>query len=798
MMMRNTRVLTVAAATAIVLAAARAASAQEAADTEAMAIEEIVVTAQKREESVQDVPVSIAAFTGTTLQNAQVDSVATLPRLVPNFSANRGPQTANMRIAIRGIGAAGNSAIDPSVGSFMDGIYVPRPGTLFASFNDLAAVEVLRGPQGTLFGRNATVGAINMRSMSPQDELDGTVSLEAGSYGMQKYTAMLNMPVGDRFAFRAAGLYESTDGYTENTVTGKEPGYMETTAVRVGGTWKITDDVKWTLKYNYANISGDGYSDSPIIPDTVTPANQARLNLIFGGNPPEIADPFNRKTNQVTDGDLSDEQWGLASDLSWEIGDWTVRWLAGYQDWQNEQYEADVLFTTRYLLGRTGGYDSTSESTELQLISPVDQLIGGRLDFVAGLYYFEEDFSILEQLSMLSDFCNTLIAPPAFTAAQRAACNASPNKANATVLNFKQNATNYAAYAQANFKLIDNLTLVAGGRYTKDDKSGTFDQQVFNAFAAAIPLRAREFAKLEKNDDQPTYRLGLNWTPTDELLFYGSYSTGYKSGGFNSGGGQVNLTKPPPAGPGPDGRIFDKETSDDYELGAKTTWAGGLAHFNVNLFRMDLHDFQDRAFNGASFNVINAGNLRQQGVEAEADTVVLEGLRIFGALGYLDSEFTEYDNASCLPTPAQLNPQCTQNLKGVANIYSPKWTVSAGTEMRGDFDFADIGYLFRADMNYVDEQNANAIIDNNPQGFEPSYALLSARYVLQFGTDRRYSVAVFGENLTDQGYCRGRFYQPFNTNLGLNQPLAVGGGTVTRCNVNAPRTFGVQFKASFF
>jgi iron complex outermembrane receptor protein len=399
---------------------------------------------------------------------------------------------------------------------------------------------------------------------------------------------------------------------------------------------------------------------------------------------------------------------------------------------------------------------------------------------------------------MLSDFCNTLIAPPAFTAAQRAACNASPNKANATVLNFEQNATNYAVYAQANFKLIDNLTLVAGGRYTKDEKSGTFDQQVFNAFAAAIPLRAKEFAKLDKDDDQVTWRFGLNWTPTDDLLFYGSYSTGYKSGGFNSGGGQVNLTAPPPAGPGPDGRVFDKETSDDYEIGAKTTLAGGAAHFNVNLFRMDLNDFQDRAFNGASFNVINAGNLRQQGVEAEADTIVIEGLRIFGALGYLDSEFTEYDNASCLPTAAQLNPQCTQNLKGVANVFSPKWTISAGAEMRGDFDFADMGYLFRFDMNYVDEQNINGIIDNNPQGFEPSYALLSARYALQFGADRRYTVAFFGENLTDEGFCRGRFYQPFNTNLGLNQPLAVGGGTVTRCIVNQPRTLGVQFKVNFF
>jgi iron complex outermembrane receptor protein len=115
--------------------------------------------------------------------------------------------------------------------------------------------------------------------------------------------------------------------------------------------------------------------------------------------------------------------------------------------------------------------------------------------------------------------------------------------------------------------------------------------------------------------------------------------------------------------------------------------------------------------------------------------------------------------------------------------------------MRGDLGFADMGYLFRADFYYVANQNISAIIDNNPQGYEPNYALLSARYAVQFGKDRRYSVAVYGENLTDEGYCRARFYQPFSQQLGLNQP--VGGGTVTRCGVNAPVTYGVSFKAEF-
>ena len=776
---------TLAATVAVTLAVAAGSRAQvvDTSAGEADAIEEIVVTAQKREESVQDVPISIQAFTGVTLENAQVDSVIGLQRLVPNFTSTRAAQTANVRLTIRGIGAAGNSAMDPSIGTFIDGVYVPRPGALFASFNDIAAAEVLRGPQGTLFGRNATVGAINMRSANPGDELGGSVGVEVGDYGWQKYTAAIDLPAGDRFAFRVAGLYQSSDGYTENTTTGDELGENDTTSVRVGGTWRITDDLTWTVKYDYAKITGDGFVDNGIIPESVTPAEMARLNLVFAGNPPEVADPFNRKTNQVTEGDLDDEQWGIVSDLTWDVGGYTVRLLSGYRDWQNSQYEADVLFTTRYLLARTGGYDSTSTSQELQLISPVDELFGGRFDFVAGLYYFQEDFSILEQLGMLGDFCTTLIANPA----QRAACIASPNKLNATVLNFEQDATNYAIYGQGSIKLVDNLALVAGGRYTKDDKSGTFDQVVNNAIARALNLRAPESDKLDLDDDQVTWRLGLNWTPTSDLLFFTSYSTGYKSGGFNSGGGSVNL--------GAEGRTFDKETSTNYELGAKTTWGGGAAHFNITLFRMDLDDFQDRAFDGTSFNVINAGNLRQQGVEIDADYTVLDGLRLYGALGYLDSEFTQYPNASCLPYPAFVNPKCTQDLKGERNVFSPKWQGNVGAEMTGDLGMGSLGYLFRIDAAYRSEAFVGGINDNNPQTVEPGYSLLSGRFMVQFGADRQYSVGVFGDNLTDQGACQGRPYQPFGAQLGLLDP--VSGGTVVRCNTVPPRTVGVSLRASF-
>ena len=208
--------------------------------------------------------------------------------------------------------------------------------------------------------------------------------------------------------------------------------------------WNITDNVNWTVKIDYSKIGGDGSVENEIDPNTLTP-DRARLNLIFAGNPPDLNDAFDRKSNQRILGDVDDEQWGVVSNLSWDLASgYTVRLLSGLRDWENTQYESDTLYMPRDLIARTGAYDSESQSHELQLISPVDELFGGRFDFVAGLYYFQEDFFIGETSDMGADFCTTLVP-----AAQRPACNASANKTGATVRKFNQDATNYALYAQA-------------------------------------------------------------------------------------------------------------------------------------------------------------------------------------------------------------------------------------------------------------------------------------------------------------------------------------------------------------
>lgn len=781
--MRRIQVTSVAAAVAAILATGQGAQAGEAtaaAGAEASTgIEEIVVTAQRREESIQDVPLSVQAFTGQTLVEAGVDSVLDLPRLAPNFNAMRGTQTANVRLSIRGVGASSNSAIDPSIGTFIDGVYVPRPGSLFGALNDISGAEVLRGPQGTLFGRNSTVGAVLLRSASPQDDFDASAELTYGNYNEQKFAGMLNAPIGDRFALRFAGLTDSRDGYAHNRYDNEDFATAESDAFRVGAKWDLTDDLTWTLKYDRSRMGGDGKAELEIDPATLTAASRARLTAILGGNPPDLNDAFDGKSNQRIEGDLEDRQWGLVSDLSWQLGGGhTVRFLGGYRSWDNEQLESDVLFMPADFLARTGRFESSSKSFELQLISPTDELWGGRLDYVAGLYHFQEDYFVGEQFGLGAQFCGLVPAD------MRPACAASGNKANATVLDFNQDAENLAAYAQSDVGLTETLDLVLGARWTKDDKTGTFVQSVNNPFGAL--LRAAEDSALELDEDAFTYRVGLNWKPDDDLLVFGSYSTGYKSGGFNSGGGNLALDQR---------RLFDKETTDNYEVGAKWTLADGRAHLNGTAFLMQLDDFQDRAFDGQSFNVINAGSVRNQGLEVDADWSPTDWLSLNAALGYLDAEFDEYPNASCLPYPAQVDPLCTQDLSGERPVFAPELQGSAGVQLQGTLGSSGIGYMLRTDASYMDDINVNQINDNNPQGIQQSFTLVSARFSLYFGAGQRYALTLWSDNLTDEEYCTGTVAQPFDNLLGLRDPAT--GGTVMRCQVNVPRTYGLTLKASF-
>ena len=206
-------------------------------------VEEVVVTAQKRAQNLQDVPISMAVFSARTLESSGVDDIRDLRRITPNLYIATAPQITNTRVAIRGIGTSGNTAIEPSVAFFVDGIYAPRVGSMLAGLNDIEAVEVLRGPQGTLFGRNASAGAISIRTVAPREEFESSLSAETGSYGYWKGAGMINAPVTDDFALRLSVLGEHSDGAAYEEISDKALGESDTLSARVSSRWNITPNV---------------------------------------------------------------------------------------------------------------------------------------------------------------------------------------------------------------------------------------------------------------------------------------------------------------------------------------------------------------------------------------------------------------------------------------------------------------------------------------------------------------------------------------------------------------------------
>jgi iron complex outermembrane receptor protein len=749
----------------------------------AQVLEEVVVTAQKRTESIQDVPISIMAFSNAALEKSGVRSADDLTKIVPNLQINRQAQASATAIRMRGVGSTGNNAIDPSVAPFIDGVYIARPGAILNSFLDVASVEVLRGPQGTLFGRNATTGAIQVNTNPPEfSELNGEIFAEVGNYDAYRVRGVINVPVSDTFAMRFAALTDQRDGYYDNLLDGESYGDRDANVVRAAARWQPNDKLDWVVRVDYAEMGGDG-ALPPEVSSNTSPADLVGiLGSAFGPLSPDIDDPFDGTVNQLIAADLDDEQWGISSDLNYDLDSgYRVRWIGAMRGWENYQLDGDVIFTGVDLLQRRGEYDSDSMSQELQLISPDGGLLDGRMDFVLGLYYFEEDYSIGENLDLGSAFCGALLPPNLLPT-----CQAFPQR-DATVLTFDQSAESAAVFLETNWQLTDSVELKLGGRYTTDDKSSDFEQVLNNPFGAA--LRAPEVGSYDFDDDQFTYRVVLSWFPTDDTMFFANYSTGYKSGGINSSG---------VASPLVGRRTFDSETVEDIELGMKSTLFAGAMQLNATAYRMEIEDFQDRSFQDASFLVTNAGTLRQQGVEMEVKWLPTNDLSIDVAAAYLDSEFTDFKNASplagCAVLPEPGTPECPnpQDNTGKTNSYSPKWEVTAGAEHVLDFSNG-MSLTSRVDYRWVDDYLAGGS-DLSRQYLVDSFDIWGARATLE-PANGKWALSLYGENLTDERYALQYFTQVLGGALGLLDTTT--GDTVMRHYLSAPRTYGVSAKYFF-
>ena len=743
----------------------------------------IIVTAQKRAESVQEVPISIAAFNQESLTEANVATVLDLGRIATNFQTVRSSNTGSTRIGIRGVGSLANTLIEPSVAVFLDGVYVPRSGSVLGAFLDMEGVEVLRGPQGTLFGRNASVGALSLRSALPRNEFSGEISAEVGSFDRYKLSGHVNVPLTDNISARVAGMGQWYDGPWHNRLDGETYGGSDDMSFR-GSLLAEFGNLEWVIRGDYTKLDGDGVANFDLDPASISPARLAFLRAAFGGGPDTNLN--DREMNQVVAAGLEDENWGISSTASLDVGGSTLRLINSYRVWKNDQLDGDIVYFPVPLASRRSLFDSKSQNHELQFISPEREWLNGMLDMVAGAYYFEEDFALGEQLNMGSSFCNLLV--PA--GAARTACGnyySATGGVAATDQDVFQNVKSLALYSQANLHLADRLTLTLGGRWTKDKKRGSY-AQTSSPFTQT--LRAPEALVFPKiSEDRFTYRVSLNYEPADDVMIFANHSTGYKSAGYNSGGGTPSLSDV-------DGdgnlvstrRLFDRETVKNYELGVKSSWLDRTLTANVTLYRMDIAGFQDRAFDGVSFIVRNAGNLRQQGFEFDTVLAPTRNFSFSASLAYLDSKFTSFENASNLPGLSG-----TQDLTGKPNTFSPEWTGNFGVDWSGDIGSGGMRWTMNGNLSLVSDQYVGTVNDGNPQSLADGYVLLGARLTID-GPDDRWSISVFGRNLANEHYRPLSVYQPLGGALGLNNTVFPG-STANRVQASEPRTWGAA--ASF-
>jgi iron complex outermembrane receptor protein len=277
-----------------------------------------------------------------------------------------------------------------------------------------------------------------------------------------------------------------------------------------------------------------------------------------------------------------------------------------------------------------------------------------------------------------------------------------------------------------------------------------------------------------------TWRASLNWRPGTDALIFANYATGFKSGGFNSGGSVPALGQR---------RRFDNEIVENYELGAKTSWLGGSLVVNATAFSMDIEGFQDRAFDGLSFVLRNAGKLRQQGVEFDALLWPGSAFSVNAALAYLDSAFTDYRSAAGLPGLGG-----TQDITGTPNAFSPEWQGTIGANISGDIDGPGLRWSLTPSVSLISE-HFQGINDANGQTIQGGYVTAQARLAIS-SADDLWTIAIFGNNLTDARFCQAKFYQTLGAGLGLNNGVFPG-STAVRCQLADPRSIGASVKVRF-
>ena len=787
-------------------------------------LEEIIVTAQKREQSVQDIPVAVSAYSGEQLSEFGITDAFDLQNVTPGLILSQNQTATTSNFNIRGIGTGGNNfGLESSVGLYVDGVYRARQSSVINQLVDVEQVQVLRGPQGTLFGRNTPSGAVLIDSVAPSHDAGGYLNLTAGNYGLLSVDgAFGGSLIDDELAYRMTIFNADRDGYVEAVGIGEdELNDRNRTGARLQFLYTPSDTFSARVIADYSEI------------DEICCAAITKFNNFFsfsgapgtdfllsavGGNviTADQLEDLRVSLNQLPES--SNEDSGISLEMKWDVGGGELTSISAYRMFDTID-NIDGDFSNVPLFSRINDAKQDSFSQEIRFT-----MDGDKFDYVVGGYYFTQELESRTDTFSDSLFSTFFLADPSAAAlvssygALNAALGgslppvANPLPAGTSARNFMfQDHDAFALFGQLDYDLSEDLQLTLGLRYTEESKDlrGRFEQDntgplldlqglalgdptslvalAFPGWGYAGPITeigARADINETLDDDQVTGTVKLTWAPDDTSIFFVSYGTGYKSGGTNTD--RIN-----PAF----ATIFDAETSNSIELGMKKDFPDQNLRVNVTLHATDTEDLQTNSFAGNGFNLINAGEVEAKGGELEFWWYPSDTLSISGAFVYNDAEYKDFDSANCRISnffqTGQIDPGapivggvpslaggCSRTGEGIQTNPEEVFILSFTKE----FNMGDNQAYFHADYNHRADQLHDG--DNDPLKEQDSYGLLNLKAGVFLGDDDSTEVSIWGRNVTDEFY----YLQAFSV------PLQTG-----KVNVypGEPRTYGISITKKF-
>jgi len=717
------------------------------------AIEEIVVTAQKRSERLQDVPIAVSAIGEQTLKDAGVKDIRDVANVTPALVVTQSENSSSISARVRGVGTQGsNPGLESAVAVFIDGVMRSRNGVAFGDLGELERIEVLRGPQGTLFGKNASAGVVNATTKRPSDHWTGYADMSYYEGNEVRLAGKVSGPLSDEVRMSLNVLSAKYDGSAFNYGTNKQVNGYNRNGARAKLEWTPSDTLTVTFIADWVKSLDQCCA---VVPGaTVNPPNAYLTTVIGPSILPVVAQEGNRNIDNDLDPKTKDSNWGLSGTIEWGIGNHTLTSITAYRGWTNVELrdgdgrsglptyiQAAALGGNDNRLHDWGWLDFKQFTQELRIASPTDT----QFNYVAGLYYYTTEQHNLFNRTVTT--CNATTLATLANGLRPCAPGSSVYGAIYGYGDFTTKFENYSAYGQATYKVTPDLRLIGGLRYSNDEVKATHSRLAPFGAGAGIGATFAGSTSVSKSD--VSGKVGVQYDVTDQTMAYATWSQGYKGPAINVFF-NMNANNLVP---------LQEETSKNWEIGLKNEFFDRRLVLNLAYFDSKFDGFQTNNFTLVNGTVVsqltNAGKVGTRGFEVDFTTQPVDGLRISGGYAYTDARIIDFFCPAGAPATCRLGANGLP-INGQPLPYAPDHKISLDGEYTlplGDalpFEIAiNTAYTWQSKQQYD--------IAQNPFSIQPAYGLWDAGIAAVDKNDR-YRLALTVKNINNTYYATSRVF----------------------------------------